>query len=175
MWIDLLGYTREAVLAYQHSVTTRNAIGTLASIHNKFVRIATFRLKESLLEFVDPLPDEAYAALEATLAPDDQQQAVVIVPTRPTRLAVGEAVKITAIVPGQLEPVAVNFCWRLIGATSWQTVQMTHVARRTYDTLFTMPATADAGIEYRVEGTFASTPAPLVKVAPPAGSYLITC
>src|SRR5260221_1406259 len=43
LWIELLGYVREAVLCFQHTIATRNDLGMLVSIHNKFVRIATFR------------------------------------------------------------------------------------------------------------------------------------
>jgi hypothetical protein len=70
VWVNLLAHMREAVLAFQHTVATRNDLGMLASVHNKFVRIATFRLRASMLEFLDELPPEAEAARAASIAPD---------------------------------------------------------------------------------------------------------
>ena len=90
LWISLLRHTRAAALSFQHTVATRNDLGMLASVHNKFVRIATFRFRASLLEFVEELSPEAEAAYAATLAPDVDLPAALIVPTRPTRLAPGE-------------------------------------------------------------------------------------
>ena len=53
LWVEIFGAVRAAVLSFQHTVATRNDLGMLASIHNKFVRIATFRFRASLLEFLD--------------------------------------------------------------------------------------------------------------------------
>ena len=108
LWMEILQHARAAVLSFQHTVATRNDLGMLASIHNKFVRIATFRFRASLLEFLDELPPEAEAAYAAALAPDTELLAAVFVPTRPTRLAPGETVTVTAIAPGQLEVVDVG-------------------------------------------------------------------
>jgi hypothetical protein len=176
LWISLLGHTREAVLSFQHTVATRNDLGMLASIHNKFVRIATFRLRASLLEFMDELPPEAEAAYAAALAPDTELAGALIVPTRPTRLAPGECVTITAVAPGMLQVSGVELVWRPLGAGAWQALPMSQAGRRTYVHTFCMPPTAGA-IEYKVQATFAASPAPLVVTAPPRGgatSYIIS-
>lgn len=172
LWIELLGYVREAVLAFQHTVATRNDQGMLASVHNKFVRIAAFRMRMALLEFLDNLPTEAETACAAALEPDQNLQGTVIVPTRPTRLARGERVRITAIAPGALEVVNVALRWRPLGATNWHIIPMHMAGRRTYFTDFEMPAYDLEGVEYCVTATFASTP--LTVTAPVEGAYLIT-
>lgn len=175
LWIELLGHVRKAVLSFQHTVATRNDLGMLASIHNKFVRIATFRLRASLLEFLEELPAAAEAAYQACLAPDTELPAALIVPTRPTRLAPGESVTITAIAPGLLEVTAVALGWRRLGSPAWQSIPMTHVGRRTYTATVAMAGDAQ-GIEYKVEATFAASPAPVIVTAPAGGGagYLIT-
>ncbi len=176
LWMELLRCTREAVLSFQHTVATRNDLGMLASIHNKFVRIATFRFRASLLEFLDQLPPEAEDAYRAALAADTDLAAAVIVPTRTTRLAAGESAAITAIAPGLLEVVGVSLVWRRLGAVAWQTTAMTHVGRRTYAIEFIMPRDCQ-GVEYYVAADFADNPLRRRVVAPPsapAAGHLIT-
>ncbi|MCZ7543265.1 MAG: hypothetical protein M5R40_06875 [Anaerolineae bacterium] len=174
LWIELLGYVREAVLAFQHTIATRNDQGMLASVHNKFVRIATFRMGESLLEFLDELPPEAEAARSAALAPDAELQAAVFIPTRPTRLSPGESVLITAVAPGVHEPCTVVLHWRPIGTAGWRSAGMQRVGRRTFALELTMPLDADAGLEYYVTGAFSSAPTPVMRRAPVEGAYLIS-
>lgn len=174
LWVELLGHMREAVLAYQHSVATRNDLGTLASIHNKFVRIAAFRLGASLLEFLDELPADAEEARQRALAPDTSLEAAVIVPTRPTRLVAGEAVVITAIAPGTRELTNITLCWRPVDATTWRCERMIHVGRRTYKAVLNQPLEVSNGIEYVVRATFAGMPAPVIVTAPPEGAFLVT-
>jgi hypothetical protein len=176
LWISLLGHTREAVLSFQHTVATRNDLGMLASIHNKFVRIATFRFCASLLEFMEELPPEAEVAYAAALGPDTELPAALIVPTRPTRLSPGESVTITAVAPGMLEVSSVQLLWRRPGAEAWQAVPLTAAGRRTYKYDFQLPPGVGS-VEYKVQATFAASPAPVVVTAPPAGgatAYVIS-
>ncbi len=176
LYLDLLHHTRAAVLRFQHSAATRSDLGTLASIHNKFVRIATFRMRASLLEFMDELPPEVEAAYAAAVAPDTDLPALLFVPTRPTRLAPGETVQITAVAPGALEVTSVDLLWRELGAGAWQSLPLALAGRRTYTVEFRMPFTHEA-IEYKVAATFAAAPAPVVLYAPPAGgaaAYVIS-
>lgn len=177
LWIEILGHVREAVLSFQHTIATRNDLGMLASVQNKFVRIATFRFMASLLEFLDNLPEEAEAAYHAALAPDTELPALLFVPTRPTRLVPGEAVTITAVAPGVQEVTAVHLWWRSLGQSDWQSLPMKNIGRRTYVAELAMPHRAEWGIEYYVEAEFAGAPAPLRLTAPPtapARGYLIT-
>ena len=172
LYAELLGYVREAVLAFQHTVATRNDQGMLASIHNKFVRIAVIRMRMGLLEFLDALPADVEAACADALAPDTQLEAAVIIPTRPTRLDKGECVCITAIAPGSRELTVIYLCWRPMGTANWQQITMQCAGRRTYITDFTMPLYD--GVEYYVAASFAGAPAPVVVTAPVEGAYLIT-
>ena len=176
LWISMLQHTRAATLSFQHTVATRNDLGMLASVHNKFVRIATFRFRASLLEFVEELSPEAEAAYAATLAPDVDLPAALIVPTRPTRLGPGERATLTAIAPGTLEVSCVELQWRQLGSDAWRAIPMRFAGRRTYVYDFCMPS-GTAAIEYRIHATFAAAPAPIVLIAPPAGgatSYVIS-
>jgi hypothetical protein len=171
LYVELSEYVREAVLAFQHTVATRNDLGMLASIHNKFVRIAAFRMRMALLEFMDVLPAEAEAAFDAALAPDISLEGSVIVPTRPTRLERGEQVRITAIAPGTREITDVTLYWRRTGATNWRALPMQLAGRRTYTANIEM---LQESIEYYVAATFAGMPATMRVTAPREGAYLIT-
>lgn len=177
LWIELLQTVRQAVLAFQHTIATRNDLGTMASLHNKFVRIATFRLRASLLEFLDELPSEAEAAETTALAPDNELMGRVFLPTRPTRLSPGEFLFVTAIAPGAYEVESISLCWRLIGTISWQHCAMELVERRTYTASLSMPLDANPGIEYYVEACFCGSDGLLISTAPASGSeraYLVT-
>ena len=177
LWLEVLKYTRQAMLAFQHTVATRNDLGMLASLHNKFVRIAVMRLRASLEEFLEELPPEAELAAAEAVAPDDELSGRVIVPTRPTRLSPGESIQISAIAPGSHEIRSITINWRYLETQSWHSRPMQIVGRRTYTADLEMPADADPGIEYYVEATFADGLQPLVVTAPVSGSrqgYLIT-
>lgn len=166
VWVELLEYTREAVLSFQRGVATRSDLGTLASIHNKFVRIATWRFHEALLEFIDPLPEAAESALIAALAPDETLEPEVIVPTRPTRLSQGEQVRITALTPGALPVNDVDLQWRLLNSSSWNTTPMELRGRRTYVANLSQPSEAFESLEYRVKATFLGGHDVLTKYSP---------
>ena len=45
LWLRLAPSVRSTVLAFQRIVATRPDLGTLASMHNKFVRLALVRLR----------------------------------------------------------------------------------------------------------------------------------
>lgn len=177
LWIELLAHVRDAVLSFQRTVATRSDLGMLASVHNKFVRIATFRFMASLLEFLEKLPEEAEVAYHAALAADTELPALLLVPTRPTRLACGDAATITAIAPGVHDVAVVTLWWRSLDQPDWQALRMNNVGRRTYAADLAMPHRAAWGIEYYVEAEFASAPAPIRLTAPPsapAQGYLVT-
>ncbi len=177
LWIEVLKHTRQAMLAFQHTVATRNDLGMLASMHNKFVRIAVMRLRASLEEFLEELPPEAELAAAEAFAPDDELSGKVIVPTRPTRLLPGESIHISAIAPGSREVSHITINWRYIETQSWHSHPMQLVGRRTYTAELQMPSDADPGIEYYVEATFTDALQSLVVTAPVSGSrqgYLIT-
>jgi hypothetical protein len=125
---------------------------------------------------MEELPPQAEAAYAAALAPDTDLAAALIVPTRPTRLAPGECATITAVVPGMLEVSSVALLWRGLDAGAWQAVPLALAGRRTYVYDFCMPP-GGGPIEYKLQATFAASPAPVVVTAPPAGgatTYVIS-
>ena len=174
LWIEVLRYTREAVLRFQRTVATRNDLGMLASIHNKFVRIATFRLKASILEFIDEIPPDAQQALDTAVAPDTDNIASLIVPTRPTRLRPGQSIRISAIAPGTAELTHIAIHYRGIGAPGWQSIAMTHIGRRTWGADLTMPIDFADGIEYHIRAEFGATPQPITRRCPRQGNYIVS-
>lgn len=177
LWVEILSHVRNAVLSFQHTVATRNDLGMLASVHNKFVRIAAFRFMASLLEFLDELPPEAEKAYHAALAPDAELTAKLFVPTRPTRLAPGEHVTITAVAPGVHEISKVSLWWHVLNQPDWCELPMHNIGRRTFAVEFVMPHRAEWGVEYYIEAQFADSPTPLRLTAPasaPAQGFLIT-
>ena len=49
-WLKLAPNVRRAMLDYQSIVANRNELGQLASMHNKYVRLALYRLRLSMKE-----------------------------------------------------------------------------------------------------------------------------
>lgn len=135
LWLQLAPQVREAVLSFQRIVATRNDLGTLASIHNKFARLALVRLRLSLEEFLDPPPPEMATAFDQAMRPDTQAPARVIVPTRPTLLGRGEQVRITLLVTGGDPVHAVRVYVRPQGSKNWSAVPARLLGRRTYEAL----------------------------------------
>jgi hypothetical protein len=172
-WIKLLGHTRDAMLAYQRGVLTRQDLGTLASLQNKFVRIATHRFRLWLLEFLDAIPERAEQAYRDCLDDDSSLEPTLLVLTRPTRLAVGEQVCWHAITLGVDAPESVELRWRPVGQQHWQHQAMSLQGRRTYQGLLEMPAGAGAGLELRVVASWAGTPS-LTLTYPVTDSHLIS-
>ena len=113
LWLQLAPEVRKAVLAFETAVATRNDLGTLASIQNKFVRLALYRLPLSIQELLGEMPPEIEAARQAALAPAPDAPSRLIVPTRPTMLGAKDSVRLMAIVTGAVAPSAVTLHTRL--------------------------------------------------------------
>lgn len=133
LWLRLAGEVRRAMLAFQRIVATRNDLGTLAALHNKFVRLALVRLPMSLEERLGDLPAEIDAAYRAAIEPDSTESARLIVPVRPTMLAPGESVRLLAIVPGSGPRQGVTLMTRVAGAPAWTARTAKLLGRRTYE------------------------------------------
>jgi len=132
LWLKLAPLVRGALLAFQEIVSTRNDLGTLASMHNKYERLALFRLRASLKEFLGELPQEIEQSLEEARRPDAQAPPRVFIPARPTFLKAGERVRIFAIAPGPGAVAAVTLLVRPTGAAGWSETPMKLVGRRTF-------------------------------------------
>ena len=125
------------MIEYQAVIATRNDLGQLASMQNKFVRLALERLRLSIKEFVNELPaemDQAYAAAVSTEAANSPR---VFVPTRPSLLRAGESLRIFIIAPGIIAPALdgiaeVNLLTRRQNTKGWQTQRAAHAGRSVY-------------------------------------------
>ena len=147
MWLRLAPRVREAMLFFQSVVATRNDLGTLASMQNKFVRLALIRLRLSIQEYLGELPAETERLFAEVTRPDPKAAARLIVPTRPSMLKPGETVRVMALATGS-EPVeGVWLHVRARGSVEWQTTPAKLLGRRTYEVQLGVPATAEL-VEY---------------------------
>ena len=132
LWIKLAPLVRDAILCFQEIVSTRNDLGTLASIHNKYERLALFRLRASMKEFLGELPPEVEKLYDEVRRPDPKAAPRVFVPTRPSFLRAGERVRIFAVAPGGSGLRGATLFTRQAGAKAWTPIPMERVERRTY-------------------------------------------
>ncbi len=130
LWLRLAPEVRRAVLRFQSIVSTRNDLGTLASLHNKFVRLALTRLRLSMKEYLGQLPAEVEDALKQVSRPDPQAGGRLFMPTRPSLLSRGEQVRITIVSTGGGR---VQLHTRVQGAADWVKTPARLVARKTYE------------------------------------------
>jgi hypothetical protein len=132
LWLRLAPQVRTTMLAFQAIVATRNDLGTLASLHNKFVRIALVRLRLSIQEWLGELPAETEKLLAEVTRPDGAAPARLFVPTRPTLLAKGERTRVMVVVPSGGAVRSVTLETRLRGAAQWTATPAKLLGRRTY-------------------------------------------
>ena len=132
MWLKLAPEVRRAVLHFQSIVATRNDLGTLASIQNKFVRLGLVRLRLSLQEFLGELPPETETLFAELIKPDAGAPVRLFLPTRPSMLGKGETVRVTLVVTGLAPVQRVEVHTRAFGAAKWTTAPARLAGRRTY-------------------------------------------
>jgi hypothetical protein len=132
LWIELAPLVRKVILDYQEIVSTRNDLGQLASMHNKYERLALYRLRASMKEFVGELPPETEQLFAAVRKPDAKAVARAFVPTRPTVLRRGEQARISAVVAGAGQVAAVTLFTRAKDSDRWSPATMSLVGRRTF-------------------------------------------
>jgi hypothetical protein len=150
IWLKLAPEVRQAMLRFHGAVATRNDMGTLASMQNKFVRIALDRLPLSMAEFLDAMPTEVEAAAKEARQPDTETPARLIVPVRPTMLGKGEKVRILAVIPGTSAVGPVQLRMRPAGSTQWVERPFQLLGRRTWEAWLELPAVTSAVMEYAV-------------------------
>lgn len=132
MWLELAPRVREAVLDFQSIVSTRNDLGTLASMQNKFVRLALIRLRLSLQEYLGELPAQTESLFSELIRPDPKAPVRLFIPTRPSMLGGGESARIMMVATGE-EPVrSVLLHTRAWGDRPWRTEAAKVLGRRTY-------------------------------------------
>ncbi|MEN6601893.1 MAG: hypothetical protein ABFD86_05705 [Bryobacteraceae bacterium] len=158
-WLELAPQVRMAMLHFQRIVATRNDLGTLASKQNKFVRLALYRLRLSIQEYLGELPPEVERAFAETVRPDAAAPARLFLPTRPTMLSKGEKVRVNIIVIGGADPAGVVLHTRARNSKTWDAMPALLVGRRTYTaTLGPFPPTAEL-VDYYVTAGGLSAPA----------------
>jgi hypothetical protein len=140
LWLQLAPQVRQAILTFQAIVATRNDLGTLASMQNKFVRLALHRLPLSIQEYLGELPPEMESARQAALAAPASEAPRLIVPTRPTMLGPKDSTRVLAIASGSIPPANVHLYQRHNGL--WQAAPMPLLGRRTFAASLTGAATA---------------------------------
>ncbi len=131
-WLELAPRVREAMLDFQSIVSTRNDLGTLASMQNKFVRLALIRLRLSLQEYLGELPAQTESLFAELIRPDPRAPVRLFVPTRPSMLGKGESARITVVATGEGPVRSVLLHTRAWGVTQWKTEAAKLLGRRTY-------------------------------------------
>ena len=132
LWRDMAPLVREVFLDYQEIVSTRNDLGQLASMHNKHERLALYRLRASLKEFLGELPPETEQLFAQVRLPDARALPRTFVPTRPTLLRNGEHARVSAVVVGAGQVGRVTLLTRAKDSDQWNRSPMTLTGRRTY-------------------------------------------
>jgi hypothetical protein len=132
LWLQLAPMVRKVFLDYQEIVSTRNDLGQLASMHNKYERLALYRLRASMKEFLGELPPEVERSFAKVREADGKAAPRAFVPTRPTVLRKGERVRITVVVPGPAKVVRATLSTRVQETQEWSPSPMKLLQRRTY-------------------------------------------
>jgi hypothetical protein len=148
LWLKMAPMVRETILTFDAIIATRNDQGQLASMQNKFVRIALERLRLSIKEFLGELPASMDAAYNAAVSPDQAKELRLFVPTRPSLLHVGESVRIYIVLPGQASTTEVRLYTRRLGDSQWNVITADHAGRSVYAAQLGPFQAKDAAIEY---------------------------
>ena len=173
LWLKLAPEVRRAVLDFQSIIATRNDLGTLASMQNKFVRLALIRLRLSMLEYLGELPPETEKLFAEITQPDISAPARLIVPTRPSMLAAEDSVRIMILATGNQPVDSVVLHTRLRDAREWSAATARLKGRRTYEAFLGGFGAGASLAEYYVTAKVGA----MTLVAPlnaPANSYLVT-
>jgi hypothetical protein len=165
LWMKMGPMVREVFLDYQEIVSTRNDLGQLASMHNKYERLALYRLRASMKEFLGELPPEVERSFVELREADPAAAPRAFVPTRPTVLREGERVRISAVVPGPVQVGRVALYTRSNETESWKSLPLTLAQRRTYTGEIHWPKPSGPLMDYYVAAE--------VKVA--GSSKTLTC
>ena len=166
LWLQLAPLVREALIGYQKAVSERNERGALASMHNKYERLALFRLRASMKEFLGQLPPETESQFDEVRRVDPNVAPWVFVPTRPSLLAKGEAVRLFAVAPGGKQTTRVTL-FTQGGSGPWRGEAMTLVGRRTFVGQLGPPQGSSPLLNYYVEAEFVGSQGRVRSAAPP--------
>ncbi len=132
LWLKLAAQVRETMIIYQSIVGNRGDLGQLASMHDKYVRLALFRLPLSIEEYIGYIPFEMSEALEQTLKPPNDAARGIFIPTCPSMLRSGEQFRILVVATGTGAVEEISVHTRFKKESSWQQVTPHLKGRRTY-------------------------------------------
>jgi hypothetical protein len=132
LWLQLAPKVREVLLDYQEIVSTREDQGQLASMHNKYERIALYRLRASMKESLGELPTEVERTFAEVREADGKAAVRAFIPTRPTLLRKGEQVRVKVVIPGPAKVIGATLYTRAQESEAWTPAPMKLVERRTY-------------------------------------------
>jgi hypothetical protein len=148
LWLAMAPLVRQTMVDYQAAIATRNDQGQLASMQNKFVRLSLERLRLSIKEFLNELPDDMNTAYIAATSATNANRARIFIPTRPSLLKPGESLRIFIVAPGQQNILPIQLLTRRRGTQAWQSSAATHVARSVYAANLGPFAVGDDIVEY---------------------------
>jgi hypothetical protein len=177
LWLKMAPKVREAILHFQGIVSTRGDIGTLASMHNKYERLALFRLPASIQEFLLDLPLKVQHSAQQALQSNYEARPRVFIPTRPTVLSAGERVRILAVAIGGDEVALPELFLRHSRAEGWSTVAMARFGRRTFVAELQASDTKKQFLDYYVRARFTASGRTMENFAPleaPRRFYTVT-
>jgi len=146
-------------------------------MHNKYERLALFRLRASMKEYLGELPPEVESLFQEVRRPDRDAAPWVFVPTRPSLLAGGEAVRVFAVAPGGREVAGVSLFTRAGGSEAWHAEPMDLVGRRTFVAELRPGSNPSPLLDYYVEAEFAGPQGRVRSTAPleaPGRCYVAT-
>jgi hypothetical protein len=101
-------------------------------MQNKYERLALYRLRASMKEFLGELPPETERLFAEVRQPDAKATPRALVPTRPTLLRRGEHARISAVVAGAGQVTRATLFARAKDSDQWNPSPMNLVGRRTY-------------------------------------------
>jgi len=153
LWLTMSPLVRQTMLTYQSIVSTRNDQGQLASMQNKFVRISLERLRLSIKEFLGELPAEVNQAYESAITATSACSTRVFMPTRPSLLAAGDAVRVFIVVPGEEAVANVLLHVRPQGRNEWSSQTAKLAGRHVYEAHLGPFEARTAIAEYYVSAT----------------------
>ena len=136
-------------------------------MHNKYERLALYRLRASMKEFLGELPPEVERSFAESRVPDGQAAPRAFVPTRPTVLRQGERVRITVVVPGPAKVVRATLFTRVQDTQAWSPSPMKLEQRRTYKGELPWREAAGALLDYYVAAEVEAGGAKKILTSPP--------
>jgi len=154
LWITMAALVRQAMLEFENIISTRNDQGQLASMQNKFVRIALERLRLSIKEFLGDLPPEMNHAYTDAISDKQTCNPRIFLPTRPTMLATGDSARLYIVVPGEGTVAEVHLHVRTNGFGNWVSKFATLAGRRVYEALLGPFDPETLTVEYIASATF---------------------